>query len=138
MSAPVEFSPETKVSDLPLWPDCPWRPLIASRFSIHRGTVLGQDLGIVYDLENDLHISALADSFTTENLEPAMLNLCGCAWEKKFGAGAGRPELYMELLSKKNGLPSPLSDEEYTVLEAQYEKSHLWQAPGLPGSQSVN
>lgn len=71
-------------------------------------------------------------------MQPAMLNLCGCAWEKKFGVGVGRPDLYNEILAKQAGLPSSLSDEEFAAARAQYDKMHLWQAAGLPGSQSVN
>lgn len=135
----IEYSTETPVHDLPIWENCPWRPLVSKRFSFHLGNIIGQgEVGVVWDEENQLHISATPDSFTEANLVPAMLNLCGCAWEKKFGVGAGNPGLYMELIAKKNGLLSKLSDDEFAVLFAQYDKMHLWQAEGLPGSQSLN
>lgn len=112
-------------TDLPLWPEAPFRGRIASRFEIRKGEFQGREIVVVWDPKHQMQASGYLNEQGTwdeESLVGVMKNLCGATFLTKHGFDA-----LTRVLAAKKVNPRALSPEARELIE-QYDKIYAWEA----------
>lgn len=130
----ASVSPAKLATDLPLWPEAPFRDRIAARFEIRMGDFAGRKLAVVWDPKHQIQASGYLNdqgTWAEADLQNVMANLCGATFINKFGFDAT-----LRVLEAKKINPRALSPEARELLK-QYDEIYDWErASALSASQA--
>lgn len=126
------MAPAKLATDLPLWPECPFRGRISAKYEIRMGEFQGKRLAVVWDPKHQMQASGWLNpegTWAATDLQLVMANLCGATFVSKFGFDAT-----VRVLKAKKVAPRALSPEARLLIE-QYDEIYDWEAEGPPAVQ---
>lgn len=112
-------------TDLPLWPEAPFRARISPRYEIRMGDWQGRKLAVVWDPQNQMQASGYLNdqgSWSDADLENVMNNLAGATFINKHGF-----EAMTQVLAAKKINFRALSPEMKELIRV-YDSLYAWRA----------
>lgn len=122
------MAPAKLATDLPLWPEAPFRGRVSAKYEIRKGEFQGRELVVVWDPVHQIQASGYlnpAGSWDEADLQAVMANLCGATFLNKFGFDGMTRALAAKKVSAR-----ALSPEARALVQA-YDEIYDWEAAPL-------